>query len=133
MTAAETVDLIVKVLVGVGGLAGVGALFMVRAQKRKLLADTGKTDAEADSVLADAQAKRTAREVSLIEPYERIQNRLSRELDEAYAEIDRLKDWVALLTDAMKAAGIHVPDEPPKVHRQHPTTDPRMRAVRASQ
>jgi len=132
VTPTEWIDLLVKLLVGLGGVGGVTAFFMVRAQKRKLLADTGKTDAEADSLLADAQTKRTAREVSLLEPYERIQNRMGRELNEAYQEIDRLKEWVMRLTDAMKAAGIPVPDEPPKVQRQHPDTNPNgMKAVRA--
>lgn len=115
MTANEWVDLILKLILAAGGIGGITALFMVRAQKRKLVADTGKTDAETDSVLADAQAKRTTREISMIEPYERIQARMARELQDAYAEIDRLKAWCASMAAAMRAAGINVPDEPPKI------------------
>lgn len=131
MTAAQWFDVVLKLLAGLGAVGGGGAFFMVRAQKRKLLADTGKTDAEADGLLADAQAKRTQREVSLLEPYERIQNRMGHELDEAYQEIDRLKEYLGRMVDALKAAGIPVPDEPPKVQRRHPDTNPNMRAVKA--
>lgn len=108
-------DVIIKVILAAGGLAGLGALFMVNAQKNKLVADTGKTHAEADNVVAEAQQRRTAREISLIEPYERMHDRMQRELSEAYQEIDRLKLWVRSLMDACRAAGIEVPDEPPRI------------------
>ena len=117
MDPVQVLDWVLRGLLAIGGIGGLVALLTVRAQKRKIVADTGKTDAEADSVLADAQAKRTQREISMIEPYERIQARMARELHDAYAEIDRLKAWCAMMTEAMRAAGIPVPDEPPKVVR----------------
>ena len=117
MDPVSVIDWGLRALLALGGIGGLVALLTVRAQKRKIVADTGKTDAEADSVLADAQAKRTAREISMIEPYERIQARMSRELRDAYAEIDRLKAWCGLMAQAMREAGIKVPDEPPKIQR----------------
>lgn len=110
----EGLDIALKILVAVGGLAGASALFMVRAQKRKLIAESGKTDAEADSVVADAQSKRTAREISMIEPYERIQARMQRELIDVYAELDRLKAWAELMAEALRGAGVAVPPMPAK-------------------
>lgn len=131
VSGTEIVDLVIKLLTVAGAVGGGGAFLMVRAQKNKLIAETGKTSAEADTLIADAQIKRTDREVSLLEPYERIQRRVGRELNEAYEEIDRLRAWATQLTTALKAAGIPVPDEPPRMpDRVHPDTNPEMRAVR---
>lgn len=122
MTAAQWLDVIVKILVGIGGLGGMTAFLMVRAQKRKLVADTGKTDAEADSVMADAQSKRTAREISMIEPYERIQARMSLEIEELYDKVDRLQKWAEMMAHSLRAHDIPVPDMPPKKEPQHRST-----------
>ena len=133
MGIAELVTLIVQILVAVGGLAGIGALLMVSAQKRKLVADTGKTDAEAENVLADAQAKRTAREVSLIEPYERVQTRMQQELEEAYEELDWMRDYLHMLTNALRQAGIDVPPEPIRPWRQRHRQDVGRQVLRPLQ
>lgn len=114
MKVEAVLDVIVKVLVALGGLTGVGAFFMVRSQKRKLVADTDKTEAEADSVVADAQQKRTAREISLIEPYERMHVRMAAELDDLYAEVDRLKEYIQTLAQVIRGAGVEVPPMPRK-------------------
>lgn len=119
MTPEDVVDWIVKIVVALGGLGGITAFFMVRAQKRKLIADTGKTDAEADSVMADAQSKRTAREISMIEPYERIQARMSLEIEELYDKVDRLQAWAEMMADALRKNGLPIPDMPPRKEPQH--------------
>jgi hypothetical protein len=124
MDATQVFDYVVKGLLAIGGLAGMAGLLSVRAQKRKLLSESGRTDAEADSVLADAQSKRTAREISMIEPYERIQARMQGELDDVYAEIDRLKDYIETLVEVIRKAGVPVPDMPPKKPRHSPATTP---------
>lgn len=108
------IDIALKIFVVLGGSAGVTALFMVGAQKRKLVAESGKTDAEADSMLADAQSKRTAREISMIGPYERIQARMQAELNDVYAELDRLKEWAEQMATALRGAGVPIPPMPPK-------------------
>lgn len=122
----DGLDIALKILVAVGGLAGLSALFMVRAQKRKLIAESGKTDAEADSVFADAQFKRTAREISMIEPYERIQARMQRELIDVYAELDRLREWAELMAEALRGAGVTVPPMPAKRLPSDNPTDARQ-------
>ena len=124
MDVHVALDYLVKAILTAGGVGGITALFMVRSQKRKLVAESGKTDAEADSVLADAQAKRTAREISMIEPYERIQKRMQGELDDVYAEIDRLKEYIETLVTVVRRAGVPVPDMPPKKPRHSPATTP---------
>lgn len=108
-------DTLVKVVVAFGGLAGLGSFFMVRQQKRKIVAESDKTEAEADSVLADAQQKRTAREISLIEPYERMHRRMAEELVDLYAEVDRLKAYTEMLAQMLRNAGLPVPPMPPKL------------------
>lgn len=111
-------DAVVKILVAIGGLSGLGAFFMVRQQKRRIVADTDKTEAEADSVLADAQQKRTAREISLIEPYERMHKRMAEELVDLYAEVDRLKAYTEMLAQMLRNAGLPIPPMPPKLVAQ---------------
>lgn len=114
MDAMLIMEWTVKVVIAIGGLGGIAALFMVTTQKRKLMADTGKTDAEANAVLETAQSTRTAREISMIEPYERIQARMQHEMDDLYAEIDRLKAWAESLAGVLEANGLTVPPMPPK-------------------
>lgn len=102
----EWVSTGIQVLVALGGVAGVASLFMVSAQKRKLLSDTGKTDAEAADVMAQTYERRA---ISLMDPYERIQERMEQELDEAFADIDALRDYVKELVALLADAGIEVP------------------------
>ena len=110
----DHLDTFLRILAVLGGLGGLGALLMVGVQKRKILSETGKTNAEADSVAAEAQAKRTAREVSLIEPYERVQTRMVKEMEDLYAEVDRLTTYVETLVTILRNAGLQVPPMPPK-------------------
>lgn len=91
---------------------------MVRAQKRKLLADTGKTTAEADSVVADAQSKRQQTEVSLIEPMRIIQNRMTEEMKDLYARVDRLQAWAESMVEVLRKNNLPVPEMPPEIKRK---------------
>lgn len=121
MTGAEIGTLVVQILVGLGGLAGISSLFLVRAQKRKLVADSGKTDAEADTAFSEAYNRRAATQVSLIDPYERVMGRMQEELDEANDRVDYLEAYITLLVDAMREAGITIPPRPPKPGADRPT------------
>lgn len=123
MTWIEAGKLLVQVVVAVGGLAGIVALLLVGAQKRKLVSESGKTDAEADTVLADAYSRRAATQVSLIGPYERVVERMQAELDEALEKIDRLTDYVEVVVAIAREAGLHVPPMP------RPTPPPSGSAV----
>lgn len=105
-------DVLFKVLLAVGGVGGVTALFMVRAQKRKVVSETGKTDAEADSVLADASLKKTMRETAILDMYERGMANMQERLDEAEERIDRLTEYVEVLVTALRSAGSSVPPMP---------------------
>lgn len=115
MTFAQWMDVIIKILVGLGGLSGVTAFFMVRAQKRKLAADTGKTEAEADSVMADASSKRTSREAMVLDMYEKGMSNLQERLDDAEGKLDRLTAYVEVLVQELRSNGVAVPPMPRKM------------------
>lgn len=121
MTAAEIGKYVVQILLAIGGAAGLLSLFTVRQQKRKLLSESGKTDAEADTVLADAYSRRAATQVTLLEPYERVMERQQREIEEQADEIRWLKACVEALTHALREQGIDVPHMP--VRPATPVTD----------
>jgi hypothetical protein len=129
MSGQEWVDLFAKVLFALGSIGGIGAFFMVRAQKRKILAESSRTDAEAESIVADAQAKRTQRELNLLAAYERGVDDLTEKLDRANDKIDRLTQYVEMLVTVIRDAGMSVPPMPPIP----PTTHPRMFRVRGSE
>lgn len=125
MAPADVVTLVIQLLVGLGGIAGISSLFMVRAQKRKIVAESGKTDAEADTAFSEAYHRRASTQVSLVEPYERVMDRMQDELDESLARVDYLEMYIETLVDAMRAAGIAVPRRPPRP--QAHTSDARSR------
>lgn len=102
----------IKLVMTVGGIGGIAALFMVRAQKRKLVADTGKTDAEADLVLADASMKKVSREARILDMSESVMRSMRERLGEAEAKIDRLTSYVEVLVQALRTAGAPVPPMP---------------------
>ena len=112
MTPGEMVDWGLRILVALGGLGGVAGFLMVRAQKRKVISESTKTDAEADSILADASGKRTDREGRILDMYERGMNSMQERLDDAEAKIDRLTNYVEVLVGALRAAGQPVPPMP---------------------
>lgn len=114
MTGAELATLAIQLLVAAGGIAGISSLFMVRAQKRKLLAESGRTNAEADAQFSEAYHRRASTQVSLVEPYERVMDRMQGELDEANERVDYLESYIETLVEAMRAAGITVPKRPPR-------------------
>lgn len=127
-------DTALKILLALGGIAGVSSLFVVRAQKRQMLASAGMTDAQADTAFAEAYHRRAATQVSLIEPYERSVARLEDELnealdklDQANDKIDRLTMYVETLVDAMRRSGTPVPPMPPPPvpHEPRSRTQPR--------
>lgn len=110
--SSDTLTLVVQIIVAVGGLSGVGALFMVAAQKRKLIAESGKTNAEADAAFSEAYHRRASTQINLIEPYEKMTNRLQNELDKANTRIDRLTEYVEVLVEIMRDNDITVPPMP---------------------
>jgi len=105
---------VVTVLVSLGA-AGLVSLLTIKAQKRKLLSESGKTDAEADTVLADAYSRRAATQVTLLEPYERVMRRQQEEIDEQAAEIKQLRRYIETLTNALRKQGVEVPEMPDRV------------------
>lgn len=118
--SAGSLTIVVQILVALGGLSGVGALLMVTAQKRKLVAESGKTNAEADAAFSEAYHRRASTQISLIEPYEKMNYRLQIELDKANARIDRLTEYVEVLVREMRANGIAVPPMPKKESDEQP-------------
>jgi hypothetical protein len=88
------------------------SLLTVRAQKRKLISESGKTDAEADAAFSEAYHRRASTQVSLVGPYERVMDRMQEELDEANERIDRLTTYVETLVDIVRGAGLAVPPMP---------------------
>lgn len=112
MMSSDTLTFVVQIIVALGSLSGVGALFMVAAQKRKLIAESGKTNAEADAAFSEAYHRRASTQISLIEPYERMTFRLQNELDKANSRIDRLTEYVEVLVDIMRENDITVPPMP---------------------
>jgi hypothetical protein len=109
---ADILTVLVQVVVGLGGLAGIVSLLTVRAQKRKLISESGKTDAEADAAFSEAYHRRASTQVSLVGPYERVMDRMQEELDEANERIDRLTTYVETLVDIVRGAGLAVPPMP---------------------
>ena len=102
-----------QIIVALGGLGGVGALFYVRQQKRKMVSESNKTDAEAETALADAFSRRTATSITLLEPYEKIMRRQQEEIDEQAAEIKQLRRYIVVLTARLREQGVELPDMPP--------------------
>lgn len=136
----QWVDLILKILLALGGIAGVSSLFVVRAQKRQMLASAGMTDAQADTAFAEAYHRRASTQVSLIEPYERSVARLEDELnealdklDDANAKIDVLTETVRILVQAMRDGGVPIPaipaSAPPHPPRRREAVAPAPPAV----
>lgn len=105
-------DWVFKGLLALGGIGGIGALFMVRAQKQKVVSESGKTDAEADSILVDASLKKTSREALILDMYERGMANMQERLDDAEERIDRLTEYVEVLVVALRRAGQAVPPMP---------------------
>ena len=99
----------VQVLVAVGGLAGVVNLLLLTSQKRKLVAESGKTDAQADKEFSEAYHRRASTQISLIDPYERMTARLQVELDKANDRIDKLEAYVETLVGIVREAGLPLP------------------------
>ena len=104
----------VQIIVAVGGLAGIVNLLLLTGQKKKLVAESGKTNAEADAAFSEAYHRRASTQITLIEPYEKMTARLQHELDKANNRIDRLEIYVDTLVGVVRDAGLPVPPMPPK-------------------
>lgn len=115
MEPTQVIDWGIKALLALGGLAGIGSLFLVRAQKNKVVAESGKTDAEADSVLADASLKKTNREARILDMYERGMASMQERINESEERMDRLTEYVEVLVSALREAGQPVPPMPPRM------------------
>ena len=129
MTWFEVGKAAVQLLVG-AGVAAFVALFLVSAQKRKLLSESGKTDAEADTVLADAYSRRASTQINLIGPYEKAQEWMQRRIDDLEENERRLRRYIDQLPAALRAAGIAVPEMPAPVEPSAPPTPPTNRRRR---
>ena len=81
---------ILGVLGSIGGLAGLGMLFTVRVQTKKLLSQSKDID-------ADAAAKLSAASQSLLEPAKREVEWLEKKLTQAREQIDALQVEVSSL------------------------------------
>jgi hypothetical protein len=114
MSPAEIATLVVQIIVAIGGSAGIVSLLMVSSQKKKIVAESGKTDAEADAAFSEAYHRRASTQVTLLEPYERIQARMQAEIDEYADKVDRLEEYVELLIEVLRNAGLPVPPKPPR-------------------
>lgn len=110
--SSDFLTVAVQILVALGGVSGIGALLMVTAQKRKILADSGKTNAEADKEFSEAYHRRASTQINLIDPLEKMNARLEKELDKANARIDRLTEYVEVLAEKLRENHIPVPAMP---------------------
>lgn len=112
---AQVVDWGIKILLAVGGLGGLAAFLTVRAQKRKIIAESGKTDAEANSITADAAMKKTDREGRILDMSERVLESMQERLNDAEGKIDRLTEYVEILVQQLRDNGVAVPPMPKRM------------------
>lgn len=84
MTSADMVLVIGQVSIGIGGLGSLLAAFRMRAELRKVRADSHKADADAVHVLSGAT-------ISLIRPLQDRADSLAAELDAAKHEVRSLR------------------------------------------
>lgn len=117
----DWVRLAVELILGLAASGCLLGLLMLRAQKRKLLSEAGKTDAEASGLLSGADAQYISSRIMLLEPYEKVMNRLQRELNEANDRIDALENYVEVLIASMRAQGMQIPVRP-RFHQDTPPT-----------
>ncbi len=114
----------VTILVSLGA-AGLVSLLTIKAQKRKLLSESGKTDAEAAVSLAEAYRSNAATQITLLEPYQSVMKRQQEEIDEQAAEIKQLRRYIQTLTNSLRHQGVEVPEMPDRVPT--PVTDENRR------
>lgn len=122
MTWVEIGKWAVQLLVG-GGIAALVSLLLVGPQKKKMLADSGKTDAEAEGELAEAYDRRADAQIKLLDPYQRTQEYMQQRIDDLEENERRLRRYVEQLCEALRGAGIKVPEAPP-VADTTPSTRP---------
>ncbi|MDB5733284.1 MAG: hypothetical protein JWQ03_3179 [Variovorax sp.] len=123
-TVAKIIDYAIKAFMAIGGIGGITAFFLVKVQKRKTLAESTRTDAEADSIVADAQNKRTDRESRILDMYEKSAAYMQEQLEDANNKIDRLTVYVEILVQAMRDSGTKVPPMPPRTPTVHKEREP---------
>lgn len=123
MPWGQVIDWGIKLLLALGGVGGITALLMWPRQRNKLIADTGKTGAEADLLTADAATKRTSREQAILDMYDRMAKAMETRLLDAEAKIDSLTGYVEVLVQALRGAGAAVPPMPRRMaeEAQHGT------------
>lgn len=127
MDLLSYLPLIAGLIGALGGSAGLVLFFTVRQQKKKMLAEAGKTHSEGEKTDAEA-AEIVARTASgMLEPYVEIAATLRQELREARAEIRELRDELRAahkrvndLETALDRAGRRVEDA---THRHGGATD----------
>ncbi len=119
----DWVRLAIELILGLAASGALVGLLMLRQQKRKLLSEAGKTDAEATGLLSGADAQYISTRIMLLEPYEKVMNRLQRELNEANDRIDVRENYIEVLIAAMRDQGMHIPLRP-RFHQDSPPTPP---------
>jgi chromosome segregation ATPase len=93
-TAAALVALVPQLLAFLGGLAGLGALARVRAERRKINSEADKSGADAAKVLSDAA-------VALLDPTREQVAYLQAQLISAHTEITKLREETGDLRQKM--------------------------------
>lgn len=78
-----TWDVVIQLIVGLGGAASLVGLIKVRADKRKILAEAAKAGADASAIVAQTA-------VSLLGPYTEQVRMLQGRLDSANSQVDEL-------------------------------------------
>lgn len=123
MNLLVVAQIITAIIAALGGSAGLVMFFTLRATKRKLLAEAGKTTAEGDKTDAEAAEILARASAGMLSPFEATIASLSRQLAAANAEIEdlnrklraankrvgELEDSVATLTRRVDAAGTPEP------------------------
>lgn len=113
--ASNSLDLVIQVLLGLGGAAGVTALLRIGAEKRKLKSETDKTGADAAQIISNSA-------VMLLEPARKEIAELQENLDEANAKIDHLVEYVEQLVNIIRDAGLTVPRMTPVPKKPKPAS-----------
>lgn len=114
------------VIGALGGSAGLVMFFTLRATKRKLLAEAGKTTAEGDKTDAEAAEILARASAGMLSPFEATIASLARQLAEANTQTEEL-------TAKLRAANKRIGELEDSVevltrrmdHAAHPERDPR--------
>lgn len=94
-----TVQTILQIILGGGGIAALIGLFKLRSDKRKLEAETQKLKSESHKSDADAVSVFTSSAISLFQPQTDQVKAMQSRLQEANSEIDKLHNKLRLFRE----------------------------------